>query len=50
MNQHNVFVDEKGNIINEIDVETKNEEYIDENGIKKHRRVSIIKEEAFEKI
>jgi hypothetical protein len=50
MNQHKVFVDENGNIINENNVETKNEEYIDENGIKKQRRVSVIKEDAFEKI
>jgi hypothetical protein len=50
MSQRNVFVDEKGNIINENDVETKNEEYIDESGNKKHRRISFIKENAFEKI
>jgi hypothetical protein len=50
MSQRNVFVDEKGNIINENDVETKNEEYIDESGNKKHRRISVIKEDSFEKI
>jgi hypothetical protein len=36
--------------INENDVETKDEEYIDENNIKKHRRVSVIKEDSFNKI
>jgi hypothetical protein len=50
MNKHSVYLDENSNIINENDVETKDEEYIDENGIKKQRRISVIKEDAFEKI
>merc|ERR1712169_54777 len=48
--QKSIFIDDQGNIIDESDIDYKEESYIDEYGNKRKRRVPTIKGDSFDRM